>query len=172
LAVGIVPVGIVVAASSHVIEGVQAMQTNWLIVADEAVAHIFQWQGASRRLEEVETLTHPAAHSQEAELRRDAQGRNSQAARPMSSVTSSASLDMVHGEAIQFARRVAERLGRAQTEDRFQQLIIAAAPRFLGLLRQELAPQVTALVKEDVDKDLVHEKREDLERRFLGEPKR
>ena len=33
------------------------MQTNWLIVADEAVAHIFQWQGTSRRLEEVETLT-------------------------------------------------------------------------------------------------------------------
>jgi protein required for attachment to host cells len=149
------------------------MQTNWLIVADEAVAHIFQWQGASRRLEEVETLTHPAAHSQEADLRRDAHGRISgHAARPMTSVATSASLDMVHGEAIQFARRVAERLGRAQTEDRFQQLIIAAAPRFLGLLRQELAPQVTAKIKEDVDKDLVHEKREDLERRFLGDPKR
>ena len=51
------------------------MQTNWLIVADEAVAHIFQWQGTSRRLEEVETLTHPAAHAQEADLHRDAQGR-------------------------------------------------------------------------------------------------
>ena len=154
------------------------MQTNWLIVADEAVAHIFQWQGASRRLEEVETLTHPAAHAQEADLRRDAQGRQTQgrsaanAGRPMSSVTSSAGLDAVHGEAVQFARRVAERLGRAQTEGGFQRLKIAAAPRFLGLLRQELPPQVSALVQEEVDKDLVHEKREDLERRFLGEPVR
>lgn len=149
------------------------MQTNWLIVADEAVAHIFQWQGASRRLEEVETLTHPAAHAQEADLRRDAQGRMSgHGARTMTSVTSSAGLDQVHGEAIEFARRVAERLGRAQSEGRFQQLTIAAAPRFLGLLRQQLAPQVTALVREEVDKDLVHEDREDLARRFLGEPRR
>ncbi len=146
------------------------MQTNWLIVADEAVAHIFRWQGASRRLEEVETLTHPAAHAQEADLRRDAQGRLAgHAARPMSSVTSSASLDQTHGEAVEFARRVAERLGRAQTEGQFQQLTIAAAPRFLGLLRQQLAPQVSGLIKEEVDKDLVHEDREDLARRFLGE---
>jgi protein required for attachment to host cells len=89
----------------------------------------------------------------------------------MSSVTSSASLDLVHGEAVEFARRVAERLGRAQTEGRFQQLTIAAAPRFLGLLRQQLAPQVTGLIKQEVDKDLVHENREDLARRFLGEAK-
>ena len=149
------------------------MQTNWLIVADEGVAHIFQWQGAKGPLEEVETLTHPAAHSQEGDLRRDAQGRMSgHGARPMSSVTSSASLDLVHGEAVQFARRVAERLGRAQTDGLFQQLTIAAAPRFLGLLRQELAPQVTALVKDEVNKDLVHEKKDDLERRFLGAARR
>jgi len=154
------------------------MQTNWLIVADEAVAHIFQWQGTSRRLEEVETLTHPAAHAQEADLHRDAQGRSAQgrqsggAATAMSSVTSSASLDAEHGEAIQFARRVAERLAEAQTQGRFKQLRLAAAPRFLGLLRQELSPQVTALVQDELDKDLVHESRADLERRFLGEPKR
>jgi len=148
------------------------MQTTWLIVADEAVAHIYQWQGASRRLEEVETLTHPAAHAREGDLRRDAQGRLSgHGARPMSSVTSSASLDLVHGEAVEFARRVAERLARAQIEGRFQQLTIAAAPRFLGLLRQQLAPQVTGLIKEEVDKDLVHEDRDDLARRFLGEAK-
>jgi protein required for attachment to host cells len=154
------------------------MQTNWLIVADEAVAHIFQWQGASRRLEEVETLTHPAAHAQEGDLRRDAHGRNAQGRSTghqrdqMSGSTSSASLDLTHGEAIDFARRVAEHLGRAQIDDRFQRLHVAAAPRFLGLLRQQIPPQVAALVKEEVDKDLVHEKREDLERRFLGEPVR
>jgi protein required for attachment to host cells len=154
------------------------MQTNWLIVADEAVAHIFQWEGANRRLEEVETLTHPAAHAKEADLRPDAQGRNAQGRNAghhrdqMSSATSSASLDLQHGEAIEFARRVAGLLARAQTDGRFQRLHIAAAPRFLGLLRQQIPPQVAALVKEEVDKDLVHEKREDLERRFLGEPAR
>jgi protein required for attachment to host cells len=149
------------------------MQTNWLIVADEAVAHIYQWEGASRQLEEVETLTHPAAHAQEAELRNDAQGRmTGHAGRQMSSVTSSASLDGQHGEAIDFAKRVAERLSRAQQDGRFDRLRVAAAPRFLGLLRQQLAPQVTALIQEEVSKDLVHESRDDLARRFLGEKER
>ena len=145
------------------------MQTNWLVVADEAVAHIFQWQGAERRLVEVETMTHPAAHAQEADLRRDAQGRQSgHAARQMSSVTSSASLDAEHGEAIVFARRVAERLAQAHSDGSFQRLKLAAAPRFLGLLRQEMTPQVGAVIEDELPKDLVHESRNDLERHFLG----
>jgi len=151
------------------------MQTNWLIVADEAVAHVFEWQGTARQLKEVETLTHPAAHSQEADLRNDAQGRISRgrnAGHPrsfMSSVTSSASLDAEHHEGVQFARQVVQHLTQAHRDGRYHQLKIAAAPRFLGLLRQAMPPEVSGLVTDEVSKDLVHESRSDLERRFLGE---
>jgi protein required for attachment to host cells len=47
---------------------------------------------------------------------------------------------------------------------------VAAAPRFLGLLRQEMTPQVAGVVLDEVSKDLVHESRTDLERRFLAQP--
>jgi protein required for attachment to host cells len=151
------------------------MQKNWLIVADEAVAHVFEWQGADKQLQEVETLTHPAAHAQEADLRHDAQGRNAQGRKAghargiVSSVTSSASLDLQHREGVEFARQVAEWLGRAHQEGRFHHLKVAAAPRFLGLLRQSMQPQVSAVILDELPKDLVHESRADLERRFLNQ---
>jgi protein required for attachment to host cells len=150
------------------------MQTNWLLVADEAVAHVFKWQGSGKRLEEVRSFTHPASHAREGELHDDAQGRNAQGRKAghsrgvMSSVTSSANLDSVHAEAVQFARQLAQWLSKAQLDGEFKQLRVAAAPRFLGLLRQELSPQVSAVILDEVAKDLVHESREDLEKRFLG----
>lgn len=152
------------------------MQTNWLIVADEAVAHVYEWQGSKKQLQEVETLTHPAAHAQEADLRRDAQGRNAQGRKVghargiVSSVTSSASLDLEHREGIEFAKQVSEWLAQAQRDGRYQHLKVAAAPRFLGLLRQALTPQVASVILDELPKDLVHESRADLERRFLDQP--
>ena len=150
------------------------MQTNWLLVADEAVAHVFQWRGSEKRLEEVQSFTHPASHSREADLRDDAYGRNNQgrqvghARHAMSSVTSSASLDNVHAEAALFAKELAQWLAKAQLDGRFQHLRVAAAPRFLGLLRQEMTLQVAAVILDELPKDLVHESKDELARRFLG----
>jgi protein required for attachment to host cells len=149
------------------------MQTNWLVVADEGVAHIYQWQDAEKHLQEIETLTHPPARAHEVELRRDAYGRRTgHAARPISTVTSSASLDDEHGEAIVFARRVADWLDQARLDGRYHRLHLAAAPRFLGLLRRSMTPQVAALVVDELAKDLVNESHTDLEHRFLGQQRR
>jgi protein required for attachment to host cells len=145
------------------------MQTNWLVVADEGVARIYQWTSADGHLEEVETLTHASAHAKEEKLRRDAHGRRSgHAARQMSSVTASAGLDGSHGEATLFANRLADWLCQARRASRFDRLRVAAAPRFLGLLRQALDPEVARAIVEDLPKDLVNESRTDLEKRFLS----
>ena len=53
-------------------------------------------------------------------------------------------------------RRVAQRLTEAFHQHRFDELRIAAAPRFLGLLRKTLDPQVAHMVTDTVNKDLVH----------------
>jgi protein required for attachment to host cells len=149
------------------------MQTNWLVVADEGVAHIYQWQGTDRHFQDVETLTHASAHAKEANLRRDAQGRRSgHAARAGSSVTSSAGLDAEHGEAILFAQRLNDWLAQGRQAGRFDRLRLAAAPRFLGLLRQSMKPEVADTILEDLPKDLVNESRADLEKRFLAEKAR
>lgn len=121
-------------------------RTVWLLVADEAIARILALPGP----QPVEELTDPAAHASGRELRRDAFGRRNDTA------TASAGLDAEHREAAQFARRVAQHLHDALQQRRFDELRIAAAPRFLGLLRKALSPQVQATVASELSKDLVH----------------
>jgi len=60
--------------------------------------------------------------------------------------------------------------GGEKRANRFDELTLAAAPRFLGLLRKSLSPQVTKLVVKQLDKDLIHESMGDLTTRFFREP--
>jgi protein required for attachment to host cells len=143
-------------------------RTIWIVVADEAIARILQWRGHGHELEPVEEVTDPDAHARGAELRRDAVGRRAGGApagtgqsggrnlRSGAGMAASAGEDEERVEAEAFARRVAARLDERLREQRFEELRIAAAPRFLGLLRRALSPQVAATVREEVSKDLVH----------------
>lgn len=157
------------------------MKTTWVVVADEAIARILQWNKDDKELEPVEELTDPAAHADGADLRRDAYGRRSgaslQAANSNTSsrqsspanVTSSAGEAEQHQEAEEFARRVAARLGEAFQQNRFEELRIVAAPRFLGLLRKSLGTQVTNVVTDELNKDLIHMDNRDISQRLFPE---
>lgn len=154
------------------------MKTTWVLVADEAIARILQRQKPGDELESVKELTDAAAHADAADLRRDAYGRRASGATPSrqnsphrlrsnANVTSSAGEAELHLEAEGFARRVAEYLADALQKQRYDELRIAAAPRFLGLLRKMLPSQVADVVAEEVDKDLIHlQPREIAERMF------
>src|SRR5262245_51132769 len=122
----------------------------WVVAADEAIARFLQRQGVRGELELIEELTDPDAHARGSDLRRDAYGRRG------STVATSAGEDEPHFEAETFARRVAQRLAEAFHQHRFDELRIAAAPRFLGLLRKSLDTPVARMVTETVNKDLVH----------------
>ena len=55
-------------------------------------------------------------------------------------------------------------------EKRFDELRIVAAPRFLGHLRNELDPHVTAVVSGELNKDLIHEGNGEITRRLFAAP--
>ncbi|MEO5733539.1 MAG: host attachment protein, partial [Rubrivivax sp.] len=74
--------------------------------------------------------------------------------------------DETHKEAEAFARQVAARLTERLQQHRFHQLKIAAAPRFLGLLRKAFSQQVAATVTQEMDKDLIHDSAAQLTKRF------
>ncbi len=157
-------------------------QTTWVLVADEAIARLLQQPEDGSDLVPVEEMTDPAAHASNAELRDDSLGRRA-GGQPASrlgggqpntaeaNATVSAGPDETHKEAEQFARSVAERLAERLQQHRFQHLKIAAAPRFLGLLRKALSKQVAATVTQEMDKDLIHESAADLTKRFTPPPK-
>lgn len=130
------------------------MPTTWIVVADEAIARILQSEDG-HATEPVEELTHPDAHAKGADLRRDAGGRRAVAGTG-GNATTSAGPNERHVEAEVFSREVADYLGRAYHEHRFDELRIVAAPRFLGLLRKSLNRDLARVVSQEIDKDLVH----------------
>jgi protein required for attachment to host cells len=131
--------------------------TTWVVVADEGLARIFSLPPGGADLVEVETLADAGARADAADLRRDAYGRRAGGGTLSGSYpTASAGPDELHLEAGLFARRVAQWLTEARQARRFDKLKIAAAPRFLGLLRKALSADVADVVTEDIDKDLIH----------------
>lgn len=150
-------------------------KNTWVVVADEAIARILALPPDAGDLESVEEITDPDAHAKGAAFRNDAHGRRSggvargggQQGGSSASVTSAAGEDDRHQEAERFARRVAAHLAEALQHQRFNDLKLAAAPRFLGLLRKFLSPQVAQLVNESLDKDLVQKSNDDITRRLF-----
>ena len=135
----------------------------WVLVADEGVARLLRLPEEGGDLEDVTTLTDAAAHADKADLRRDAAGRRG------NSVTASAGVDELHQETISFASRVAKTLDDGYNNGEVTQLRIVAAPRFLGLLRKALSPQVARLVLDETNVDVVHESLGELTTRLFPE---
>jgi len=157
---------------------------HWIVVADEAIARILACSKAPGVLDSVEELTDPLAHASNADLQRDAQGRRAGSAthsarpttphrlRSSANATASAGESEQHLQAADFAKRVAEHLGDALRAQRFDELSIVAAPRFLGLLRKAMRADVAGRVTREIDKDLVHLENDDIARRLFGEAPR
>lgn len=156
------------------------MKKIWILVADEGVARVLASQGESAPLEEVEKITDAAAHADNADLRRDAYGRRGQA--PMqgdaghpgahvsrTAATASAGEDEIHQEAQLFSRRVAAMLEDARNRQRFDELVVIAPPRFLGLLRKALPQSVCDVISRELDKDYCQLSNADLQRRLADD---
>ncbi len=124
------------------------METR-VIVADNARARIFASGAAINQLQEVEGFAHPEAHLSNRELVGDSSGK---------SVDQHGSLDPATDaravEAQAFAKLLGKHLKELHNQQHFERLILIAPPRFLGLLRKELASPLDSLVSQSIDKDL------------------
>jgi protein required for attachment to host cells len=141
---------------------------RWVLVADEAIARLMYVPEPAGDLEEVETLTWPAAHAKDAKLRRDAHGRRGgDDLRMGGNNAESAAVEAERLEAGRFADRVAERLAECERQGQFTELTVVAAPRFLGELRKAFSPQVQQRIVREEPKDVIHESMGDLTRRLF-----
>lgn len=140
------------------------MRTTWVLVADEAIARIFEQPPGGAALVSVEDMTDPDAHAREREMRHDAHGRHS------GGTMVSAADSERHQHAQLFATRIAERLEELHRQKRYELLHILAAPRLLGYLRKALGPGLTAAVASTQDKDVVQETPAQLAQRLAGHP--
>jgi len=151
------------------------MSETWIVVADSSRARIFTPAGeepqpldeiihyvgragytgpeklSSPHLHEVADLVHPASRMKPEELEADKGGRvkGPGANEPYDS----RHVDFNHQMAEEFAHQLVDFLSGARQEDRFDDLVVAAPPLFLGVLRKALPQSLACLVTREINKE-------------------
>jgi protein required for attachment to host cells len=141
----------------------------WVLVADSGRARVFSADSPIGELQEVQSFTNPEARLQEQELLSDRPGRSFDSAGEGRHAMGS-TVEPKEQEAIRFAKQIGDYLEKGRIEFKFEHLVIVAAPKFLGLLRDNISPQVKDLITLTVDKNLVDLKPSELRARLSHRP--
>lgn len=132
------------------------MRKTWVLTAESSRARIFAVENRIRPLQELEGLTNPDGRAKGLDIYSDRPGRTFDSGGPGRHAMS-APMDPKQQETINFAKRIGERLERARTSGEFDELVLIAAPEFLGILRQHLSSHTMKLVNKTINKNLVQE---------------
>jgi protein required for attachment to host cells len=124
------------------------METR-VIVADNARARIFASHTVLNHLEELEGFAHPEAHWTNQELATDSSGKSVDRRGALEPATSPR-----EHEAEKFAHDLAHHLKDLHNQKHFEELVLIAPPRFLGMLQKHLQKPLDKLVSRTLGKDL------------------
>lgn len=127
---------------------------TWILVADSSVARIYARASRRAPLEEVAAFSHPESRAQPGDVYVDAPGRvHDRLGTGRHAVSPRTELHTL--EAQRFAREIAGHLEKSLQQKAYGDLVLMAAPAFLGALRNELHQTVSATVVGEVPKNLV-----------------
>lgn len=133
------------------------MPEIYVIVADAAQARVFHATSKTSAMREADVLAHPQGRLHSRELTSDLPGRDSNRTGVGKHRMDSATAPKQQ-ESIEFARKIAAYLDKLITSKTVNQLMIVAAPEFLGHLREQLSQAVNQAVTLELDKNLTHHK--------------
>jgi|HigsolmetaAR202D_1030399.scaffolds.fasta_scaffold07930_2 Protein required for attachment to host cells len=132
------------------------MDAAWVVVADSARARVFRAASRIGPLEELEDLTNSQARQHEGDIYYSEQTRKLEMGadnlHQSNDYQPARTPEQVLAE--RFAKEVASYLRRGALEKRYQRLVLAAGPQFLGALRNELDGNTRAKVTLELPKDL------------------
>ena len=140
---------------------------TWIVAADGARARVLLHLGAGGRMSEVKSMESTEARKHGRDLVTDAPGRvfdstghARHAAEPR--------VDPKDQEEAKFLRQVVELLERGARDGEYDQLVLCAAPRALGVLRGMLPAAVRDRTVAELDKDLTKTPLDQLPRSLDG----
>jgi protein required for attachment to host cells len=129
------------------------LMKTWILVANAARARLFEAGERDGQLVELAGFASPDSRLHGSDFTSEPAGRVQESAssarhgiEPPQDPHEKASLQFAHG--------LAQILERGRLEHEYEQLVLVAAPRFLGQLRGSLDAQVARLVTRSVDKDV------------------
>ena len=130
------------------------MKKTWVVAAESSRARIFEANGRLKPMRELDGFVHPLSRAKVLDINSDNAGhvfdRKGHGIHDME--------NEVHPkkhEADRFAKELAAYLDKARANHQFEQLVLIAAPEFLGLLRRHLSPEAQKLLTRAVSKNLV-----------------
>jgi protein required for attachment to host cells len=148
------------------------MDTTWIVAADAGRARIFSQNDPAQPLHEIEDMVNSGARMRTSEQLSDRLGPTSAAG---SSHNTGGALPnkqyepqhtVEERESELFARAICAMLLKGHQEGKYRKLALIAEPKFLGLLRALLDPQLKPLVSQEINKDYTqfsgHQLREQL----------
>ncbi len=126
----------------------------WIVVADGARARFFRADGSDHTIRPFHEELYDPARRKGSELVADRPGRTQNRIHDQGRHAMEPDTDPRRVEKERFARAIAAFLAQGHREGRFNELMLVAAPRTLGDLRAALDPQVAALVRHELAKDM------------------
>lgn len=130
------------------------MQKTWVVAAESSRARVFAADNRVGPLTEVEDFAHVEGRARDQDLVSDKAGRGfGVSVEGRHGVEKQG--DAKHNDTVAFARRIVERIEMGRAKGEFEQLVLIAAPEFLGILRQQLSANTMKLVGKTIDKNLV-----------------
>jgi protein required for attachment to host cells len=143
------------------------MKHTWILVADSTRARYFTASTPSSALQEFEDDIHPASRQHERNMTSDLPGK-ARGAGGAGGHAYEESTDPKEYEASEFAKEIARHLEESLNAGKYGQLLIVAAPSFLGDLRSQISERVKKLICFELDKNLATHTAEDI-RKHLPE---
>lgn len=132
------------------------------VVANRTEATIYQIKThrdpREKTFEFVMRLVNPEGKLMESDLSSDRPGRGFSSAAVHGSVRHSLDQGHVRHEktAEHFAMKISAQLDSSAREQFVSEIVLAAEPRFLGLLRAALSPSLLRLVKHEINREFTH----------------
>ena len=136
---------------------------TWVLVAQRAGSQIYQHRGPGKGLDLHATFENEEGRLRDREIDSDRPGRAFDSHR-IGRHAMEAHEAPHERIAATFARTMAQTLDESRMKGDFDQLILVAEPRMLGLLRKALGAGTTARVRGSIDKEYLPSDRARLER--------
>lgn len=137
------------------------MTTTWILTANRSGASLFESDWPVKSMRRIQDIAHPQGHMQNREINTEKPGRSFDSAW-QGRHSLSPKQEPTEDIAQQFALNLAELLNKGRLTHAYDQLIIMAGPKFLGILRIALDKNTASLVVQTVNKELLDIKGEDL----------
>lgn len=132
-----------------------AKNRYWVVVAESSHARIFHCEKPGAELEEETSLVHPESRLHAQDIHSDLPGRvfdsGGEGRHAMYPNT-----DPKRHEAEVFARELISHIESARAGGKFEELILAASPSFLGLLRERMSNALRQQLTHTLAKNLVN----------------